>query len=156
MGKAKAAKKTTKKASQPRIKNSDCGPICPDCDNHMRLGDLTEAERLVIEKMRILKDGEGFDYLPRVIAECLDILKERKARYNKVRGVTSVTFRRGDVSMLEAFDRPVTRLESVVSDGNGGFQQWVPDSRMKDIIHDAANYALIWICNRYQRADNGA
>jgi len=48
----------------------------------MNQAELTEAERLVIEKLRLLKKDEGMRHLPQAIAECLGILVQKQKKYN--------------------------------------------------------------------------
>ena len=122
----------------------------------MELKDLTEAERLIIEKLRLLRDGASFDLIPEAFVECLDILLSRDKAYNNGQTAYAITFANGDVSMLEAVQRPALRARGVVSDGNGALRIWVPEEDMNEIPHDGANYNLLWIANRKYRERNGA
>lgn len=121
----------------------------------MKLQDLTEAERLVIEKLRLLKKDKGMRHLPQALAECLGILVKKGKKYNRGNSSYDHNFRFGDIGMLVNSHQPMSRLQSIVSDGNGGYSREVPDDVMEDILHDAANWPLLHICYRIERKQNG-
>lgn len=106
---------------------------------------LTEAELLLLEKLRILKQQDPtFKYLPSVIAERLGIMVERGKMLNG--GASSVIdqiYYMGDQSAFHRAFEPLNRLKKAMS-----ANMRLPDEKCKDKIQDSPNFCDMWLCCR--------
>lgn len=114
--------------------------------------DLTETERALVLKLRTLAKDPAFAFLGEAYCECLDVLLDRNQRYNTEVGVYDNTFEDGDAEMWSSLKQPVKRLRNAVGDGNGSLRKDVPAEEMGDLLHDTANWSMIWLINRKLRS----
>lgn len=120
----------------------------------MHLQDLSEDERRVIELYRLLKNSDqAFQHLPTVHADRMKIMLDRGHRYNgSSSSLASQIFYMGDQSAFHRTFDPINRCKQPVTSGKPN----IPDSEIRDLIEDTANYTDIWMCLRNARSKSGA
>ena len=118
----------------------------------MQLADLSEQERIVIEKMRILNNqDETFRHLPNTLADCFAIMVERGAAYNgNGTGVMDQIFYSGDQSAFHKAYDPMNRLKNFVTK-----TPHIHKDKGIDLIIDTLNYVAMWLCCRREFRENG-
>ena len=114
---------------------------------------LTEAEFLLIEKLRILAQQDPtFEHLPHVITDRLDIMVERGKMLNG--GASSLIdqiYYMNDQSAFHRAFEPLNRLKKII--GSGGMH--FPDDKIKDKIQDSPNFCDMWLCCREEVKHQG-
>lgn len=117
------------------------------------LKELTEGERLVVERLRILQEQDKtFKFLPQVLADRMQIMVERGTKYNgKGSTVMEQIFFAQDQSAFHHAFRPMVRLKNICPNHTG----MVADKTLHELDQDAANYLDIWRCCRVAAKMNG-
>jgi len=115
--------------------------------------DLTEAERHLIETMRMLKDQDDtFRFLPQVVADRLrQALQKGRVLNGSASGLMDQMFYAGDESAYHITARNYIRLQQPVDTHHKA----IPDDILQDRLVDGANYTDFWMCCRLERKENG-
>jgi hypothetical protein len=112
----------------------------------LNFAELTEAERQVVEQMRVLgKQDPTFLWLPIVLADRMAIMVERGAKYN---GHGSTVMEQiyfvNDQSAYHKVVDPINRLRNICPRST----QVLSDKDLHQLPEDAANYLDMWKCCR--------
>jgi hypothetical protein len=114
--------------------------------------DLTEGERLVVERLRVLAaQDKTFCFLPQVMADRLQIMIERGAKYNgNGSSVMDQVFYAQDQSAFHHALRPMQRLKNICPKHTGV----LAENDLHELPEDAANYLDMWLsCRRAVRTE---
>lgn len=118
----------------------------------MTFGELTEAERAVVEKMRVLaKQDATFLWLPIALMDRFDIMIERGARYNGHGStVLEQMYFLNDQSAYHKMVDPINRLKNICPRSIA----MLSDDDLHQLPEDATNYGDIWKCCRLHIQNN--
>lgn len=119
----------------------------------MHQSELTEAERRVIELLRILgKQDPTFVFLPEVWIDRLAVMVDRGAKYNgNGTCVREQIFYNNDQSAFHQMVNPMNRLKNICPNQT----TMIADADLFELPLDATNYGDMWLACRKQRQAGG-
>ncbi len=126
-----------------------------DCENNQIL--LTEPEKRLFELLRYFKKDRSLQHLDAILIKRLQIMQERDKAYNNTNDCYANTFGEGDGEAYINIKRNFERIKDTVHNGNNHLEIDVPMDKFEDkeLLEDQANYTDIWLCNRWERRQNG-